>query len=219
MTDVFYAIPTANPAQCGETFARWRSLGYRTAALVDGETPEPANCDLCVRFERYGGYGWSVNRLCERLPDADWIVTGGDDTLPEPGLPPAVIAAQCAEHFRGTFGVMQPTGDPWLNHCIKHFAGSPWMGREFRRRIRLGTGPYDERYFHYFDDCALKAYATKHAGYWERPDLAQVHEHWTKRGIERPDYLKPKASREPISRMLYQRELAAGFPGSEPLPA
>ena len=44
-----------------------------------------------------------------------------------------------------TFGVMQPTGDRWGERngiaTIDRIAGSPWMGREFCRRMYHGSGP------------------------------------------------------------------------------
>ncbi len=46
-----------------------------------------------------------------------------------------------------TFGVMQPTGDPWSdNHpgekrLIRRVAGSPWLGREWCERANKGRGP------------------------------------------------------------------------------
>ena len=45
---------------------------------------------------------------------ADWVVTGGDDMWPEKGQAPETIAEECREHFGGTWGVMQPTGDRWM---------------------------------------------------------------------------------------------------------
>jgi hypothetical protein len=217
--DVWYAIPSANAEQCAATFAVWQARGYKTAVLVDGNRPFPDNADLIVRAPIYRGYGASVNLLCSLLPDVDWVCTGGDDILPDPDHDPKDIARQCAEHFNGTYGVMQPVGDRWLNACIEKFAGSPWMGREWRRRINQGRGPIWEEYGHFYDDCEHKAVAEREGVYWMRSDLIHLHEHWTKKNIPRPAYLVDKGAREPISRSLFEQRRSAGFPGSEPLPA
>lgn len=218
MSHVWYCIPSANAPQCTETFARWQAAGYMTAVLIDGDAPEPENADLIVRVEQYPGYGGSVNELCRRLPDVDWIITGGDDTYPDETHSPDQIAQECDAHFKGTFGVMQPTGDPWLENCIKNFCGSPWMGREFRRRANMGTGPYCAAYGHLYDDTELQNIAIRERCFWQRPDLAQIHNHWTKKGIPRPEYLLKYESNVFNSKRLFETRRAAGFPGSEFLP-
>lgn len=218
MSEVWYAIPSANPAQCTETFARWKDRGYMTAVLVDGDAPEPGNADLVVRVESYPGYGGSVNLLCSKLPDIDWIVTGGDDQWPDTLRDAQKIAMQCTAHFNGTFGVMQPIGDPWLNNCARFFCGSPWLGREFRRRVNRGTGPYNAEYFHYYDDTELQAVATMLQCFWQRTDVTQVHNHWTKKQQPRPDYMVRHHPREQTSRVLFERRAKANFPGHELIP-
>ena len=71
-----------------------------------------------VRVDDYRGYAVSVNTVALDVlktidPSCDWIVTGGDDTEPDLNHAADEIAAQCSEHFGGTFGVCQPTGDRW----------------------------------------------------------------------------------------------------------
>jgi hypothetical protein len=147
---VVYAIPVAASVAdaAGQCFEKWQHMGYRTAALIDGDAPAPPNADGIIRVDEYPGYGGSVNELCRHLTDFDWVVTGGHDTFPA-DKPAQVIAAELTAHFGGTFGVMQPTGDLFNDSCINHFCGSPWMGREFRRRANAGKGPYWPDYQHY----------------------------------------------------------------------
>jgi hypothetical protein len=218
MSEVWVAIPSANAPLCGETFAVWQARGYRTAVLVDGDTPDPANADMIVRTPDYRGYGWAVNTLCRALTDVDWVVTGGDDILPDPDHAPEDIAAECVKHFKGTFGVMQPVGDPWNDYCIKKCAGSPWMGKDFRRRINQGRGPYIEDFVHYYDDTYLRATCIRYGCYWEHPDITHTHEHWTKKKVARPAYLVKAEARVETSRLLFEKLVREGFVGTEPLP-
>jgi hypothetical protein len=215
MSEVWYAIPSANAPLCGETFAVWQARGYRTAVLVDGDTPDPANADLIVRSPDYRGYGWAVNTLCRALTDVEFVVSGGDDILPDPDHAPEDIAAECVAHFKGTLGVMQPTGDPWNDYCIRKCAGSPWLGREFRARANMGNGPYWEDYRHYYDDTELMNVAQGLRIFWQRPDLIHKHEHWTKVGIPRPVYLEKASAGHDRSKALFEARRLAGFPGSE----
>lgn len=108
--------------------------------------------------------------------DARWVVIGGDDVWPDTTKRADEIAAECEQHFVGhwaritkqcgrevglevspdaafaageasaTFGVMQPTGDPWastprLGRDIERICGSAWIGREFALRSYGGRGP------------------------------------------------------------------------------
>lgn len=213
--DIVYAIPCANPTHGSETLAKWKARGYRTAVLVDGETPAPANADVVHREPIYKGYGWANNLLVELLPGADIYVFGGHDIDPDPDHDPQAIGRECIAKFGGTFFVMQPTGDPWIDHCIRHFCGSPWIGREFAKRAYGGRGPYWPEYFHYYDDTELQNIAIRERCFWQREDLSQVHSHWSKSQLERPEYLIKTQPRVASSRELFGRRRAAGFPGSK----
>lgn len=151
-------------------------------------------------------------------------------------------------HHR-TFGVMQPTGDRWgetacpaclrkllpsdgCQACggtgrqatIDRIAGSPWMGREFCRRMYHGSGPMYNGYFHNFADEELQNVAIKLGVFWQRPDLVQEHRHWARpRGDWKdcPEWARkindPRLSDWDKSKALFAARKAAGFPGHEPL--
>src|SRR6266850_4068145 len=110
---VWFAIASARPN--GGTVSEWKAKGYRIALFRDIGAPDIA-ADIVIS-NVYEGYAKAVNALCKRILDedplAEWIVTGGDDNSPDPNHTPDEIASQCTEHFNGTFGVMQPTGDRW----------------------------------------------------------------------------------------------------------
>lgn len=228
--NVWFAVPSKRPLMEAErALSRWRLAGYKIALLRDrGDAPHP-EASLLVVVDTYPGYSPSVNRLVKAIletdSDASFIVTGGDDTFPDPNHAPEAIAQECTEHFGGTFGVMQPIGDPFAGYSIERIAGSPWMGREFCERINQGSGPMWPEYYHMYNDEELLNVATKHGVYWMRPDLTHYHEHWSRHGDvalprQAPTFLKYANSRENWDRMraIYETRKAADFPGSAPLP-
>jgi len=150
-----------------------------------------------------------------------------------------------------SFGVMQPTGDRWgettcpvcrglggplesiqcvsckgtmRQATIDRIAGSPWMGREFCRRMYHGSGPMYNGYHHNFADEELQNVAIKLGVFWQRRDLMQEHRHWARpRGdwADCPEWARaindPRLSDWDKSKALFAARKAAGFPGHEPL--
>jgi hypothetical protein len=133
--------------------------------------------------------------------------------------------------YWSTFGVMQPTGDRWgdgQGAYIDRVAGSPWIGREFARRMYGGNGPYWPEYTHMGVDEELQMVAEKMGVFWQRPDLTHFHAHWGRpRPGERmgqadrmPEFLEAANSPEHWKKYkeTLRRRQAAGFPGHEPIP-
>jgi hypothetical protein len=247
---VWFVIPSKRPpAEASECFAAWHRLGYRTAALREEADGKPGMVDFCCPTQSYLGWSRSVNLLVASVmaydPHAEWFVTGGDDYFPDPNHTADEIAYACSYHFEqerlkatggdstliafhGTFGVMQPTGDRWMERngeaVIDRIAGSPWMGREFCWRMYHGAGPLYNGYYHNFADEELQCVAQKLGVFWQRRDLMQEHRHWARpRGDWRdaPEWAKkindPAFSDWDKSKALFAKRKAAGFPGSEPL--
>lgn len=182
---VWFAIPSKRPAaEAQACIDKWSARGYKTAIWRDAGD-EPVNCDLLLSGQ-YEGYAKTVNKLAHAVlsgyPEAQWIVTGGDDTDPEPNVAPDEIASQLSERFQGTFGVMQPTGDRWADGSIDRIAGSPWMGREFCERIYRGSGPFWPEFRHMYGDEHLLNVAEKLGVYWRRRDLTHMHNHFVRVG-------------------------------------
>lgn len=236
---VWLTIPSAKPAaQAQECIDAWASKGYRVAIWRDTGA-EPVKCDITL-WGAYPGYAKACNALIRevagRVSDAEWFICAGDDIWPDPYGNPERIARQCARHFGAgdildhgdaehlfsTFGVMQPTGDPWSDaqgRMIERIAGSPWIGRDFALRTYGGRGPYWEEYTHCFLDNELMDVAKMLGVYWMRPDLTHDHRHWTRERRPMPQYLRNANSQEHWKQYMriWQQRKAAGYPGHQPL--
>jgi hypothetical protein len=225
---VWFCIPSARPKdEAMPIIEQWQAMGYHIALLRQGEV---LDTELCVSTERYYGWARSINILARLVLDADrtaeWIVSGGDDTEPDKTRGAEAIASECRAHFGGTFGVMQPTGDRWADGSIDRICGSPWLGREFCRRMYHGNGPMCERYNHMFGDEELQHVATRHRVLWQRRDLTHLHHHYFRTATDEVDHgavIPPHMLEWNLpehwvkSQALFRSRQAAGFPGSEPM--
>jgi hypothetical protein len=221
---VWYAIPSKRPVnEAMQVLDKWLKAGYRVAVLRDWDDPElPVHKN--IRFPEYQGYGASVNYLMRWVlsedPYCNWVVTGGDDYEPDSTIDPEKVAGECSEHFRSTFGVMQPTGDRWMldengTGASERVCDAPWIGREFALRMYGGFGPYYP-YRHFYVDEELHEVATKLGVLWHRPDIKQVHNHWCRNGGIQPPFLMNH--NWDAARTLFESRKAEGFPGHEPAP-
>lgn len=240
---VWVCIPSARPVnEVTDWCERWFRMGYRIALWRDTERIEAA--DLCV-VAPYPGYAKAANALIKMVLDSDaecsWVVATGDDTWPDPNKKAEEIAESCNWHFGSrqsavnsgdcdpmgycptthTFGVMQPTGDQWSDHqgrIIERIAGSPWIGREFARRMYGGRGPYWEGWWHNWLDEELKLVAESLGVYWMRPDLCHFHDHPLRYpGGRWPDHLQEVSEDYRRMKPVFEARRKAGFPGHEPL--
>jgi hypothetical protein len=223
----WFAIPSARPArEANETLRKWYEKGYGIALWRDSADDETALLCHVVLTGSYPGYARAVNALAAdilaRDPHCDWIVTGGDDTEPDPDHSPAEIARECIEHFGGAFGVMQPTGDRWADGSIDRICGSPWMGREFCQRMYQGNGPLWPEFTHMFVDSHLQCVAQKLGILWQRRDLTHRHNHfcrvgegvdWNHGNATMPEFLRKVNSPEhwAHSQAIFDRLRAWGF--------
>jgi hypothetical protein len=221
---VWICIPSIRPR--GGSLPAWKEAGYRVAVLRQGESLPFA--DIEISTDRYLGWAPSINLLVQEVmaqdSAAEWMVGGGDDTLPDAKRTPETIARECSEYFAGSFGVMQPTGDKqlWPASAIENFAGSPWMGREWCKRMYQGSGPLWPEYFHMFGDEELQCVAEKLGVFWQRPDLIHLHQHWAREAVKKAPaflhYVNSPGHWESSKTLFLQRK-AAGFPQHEPLAA
>lgn len=215
--NVYFAIPSANPENCRRVLPVWKSMGYKTAVLQNyqkGEIP----ADISVWSDSYPGWPGSINILAKTIVprDADIIVSGGDDMLPDPSVSAEKLAEQFLKRFPDSFGVMQPTGDGFLG--ARHFCGSPWLGRAWCDSMYGGNGPMPSGYRHNWADNELYWVAKCLGALWERPDLSQHHEHFTRTGQEKPAYWTSNVeTRDRDDVQLFIARSWQKFPGHQPL--
>lgn len=141
MGNVWFVLPSARPhIEAEAILSLWRERGYRIGLWRDPGTEE--GFDECLIIRPYEGYAKAVNALAAEVlrcdAEAEWIVTAGDDTEPDLTHTAQEIAADCAEHFEGTFGVMQCTGDRWGESRNTH-AFQKWPDQP-RRCVHCGQG-------------------------------------------------------------------------------
>jgi hypothetical protein len=218
---IWFAIPSARPPEEADRhLSRWRERGYRLAIWRDH--PASVSCDMELRGA-YPGYYAAIDAICreilERFPQTHWIVTGGDDTDPDPAKPPAEIASECEEHFRGTLGVMQPTGDRWGERgeipYAERVAGSPWMGAEWCRRAYRGRGPMHDSYRHFYGDEEVQCVALRLGLFWQRQDVTHYHDHYGRNRGAVPSFHRNARSLFVSDGDLFRARKAAGFPCHE----
>jgi len=204
--------------------SEWRKMGYRIALWRDPEDA-PIPCDMML-IGPYPGYHIAVNSLCREVMKHDmgasWLVTAGDDMTPDPSRRADEIAAECTTYFSGTFGVMQPTGDKWAASHPERICGSPWMGREFCRRMYGGHGPFCEEYFQLWGDEEMHEVCVKLGILWNREDLVHFHDHFQRGGkrplSERPSWMVRNDECYQKLKPIFDRRKRTGWPGHEPLP-
>ena len=215
---IWFAIPCKRtPSEANRSLSKWREQGYAIALWQDPDDPL-IESDLTLVGE-YPGYHRAVNCLCREIlksdPTADWIVTGGDDMDPDPNKRADEIAAECTEHFAGTFGVMQPIGDDFAGTA--KINGSPWMGREFCRRMYGGIGPWFEGYPHMWGDQEQYEVTKSRGILWQRKDLSHYHHHQSREGGPILLWMQRNNLYHPLYRPLFEERLREGFPGHEPI--
>ena len=242
---VYLCIPSARPAAEAQACVdKWSKQGYLVALFRDTGM-DLVDCDY-VEYGEYQGYSRTTNRLIKSVLAMDtacqFVITGGDDTDPDPNKRADEIAEECrayfhgvacaagiqraCEHYSETFGVMQPTGDRFAEGSIDRIAGSPWIGREFCERAYGGKGPYYHEYGHMFVDEEIMEVAKKLGVFWQRPDLTHLHHHFmrTSTAINSgaqaksiPPHLIEANSPAHWARYqaMYLGRKAAGFPGHQ----
>jgi len=235
---VWLTIPSKRPPEeCAPLLKKWKERGYNIALWRDMDSAAMPDIPAVLMLGDYPGYAAAVNQLIrlvmEQDSSAEWFIAAGDDIEPDANHSAEEIAAQCKEHFQGTFGVMQPTGDRWGDNSkgegayIDRVAGSAWIGRDFAERMYQGKGPLYHEYTHMFVDEELQCVAEKYGVFWQRRDLIHMHKHWGRGSTDQelvnadrmPEFLKGVNSPEHWRKYkaLFESRKAQGFPGSEPL--
>lgn len=218
---VWYCFPTANIHNANNVAMKWTAQGYKIAMFVDESPP----CSLLADHllvspwgkDKWPGYYAATNLLLREpcIACADVVVVGGDDMHPDP-VPAQLIREQFLEKFPDTLGVMQPVGDPFPSpNGVVGICGSPWLGRQARERLYGGLGPFPEHYFHFFGDQELWDVSARLGILWPRRDLAHYHDHWSRRGNDRPQYLHRAQQGWDTDKAKYNDRAQCGYPGHD----
>jgi len=213
--DVWYAIPSANPTRCSVAFQKWRAQGYKCAVVLDPTSSAVPEADLTLRPKPYPGYFRSVNALAKAIgSSASIVVTGGDDMTPDPTFTAQQLAEQFYERFPDGYGVMQPTGDDLPG--TEKICGSPWFGRAWLDESYEGNGPMWHEYRSFSGDEELRFVAEAQGVLWQRRDLVQRHDHWTRRGLAAMTNYQRRNEALYFERdaALFRERQDLGFPGS-----
>ncbi|MGD9790373.1 MAG: hypothetical protein AB7Q00_01045 [Phycisphaerales bacterium] len=214
--EVWFAIPSANPEKCRKVLPKWREMGYKIAVLQNHERGDIPT-DLTVWFDSYPGWAASVNILCQQIvPEScPIVVSGGDDMLPDPNHTAQELGRQFLERFPDTFGVMQPHGDEFM--VARRYCGSPFIGRAWFSTMYNGKGAMYSGYRHNWADNELYWLAKGLGVLWERPDLSHFHDHFTRRGEEKPGYWQEQVeARDLADCQMYINRSWSRFPGHQP---
>ena len=222
---VAYCIPTCNPERAATAASRWHAKGYLVYLECEsgrGVSISAAGADHVLLLDEYPGYSVASSRLAKLAVDggADIVVFGGDDMDPDQTMTAQEIGVQYLEHFQGSLGVMQPTGDSPEIFGTDRICGSPWLGRDWVLRAYGGRGPLWPGSHQFFMDEELQNVAKKLGVLWQRPELTQKHHHWLLYGIQtKTDYQKSNDSWWTPDETLFKQRKAAGFPDHQPAPS
>lgn len=215
-SEVWLALPSNNYPMAVKTLAAWKAQGYMIAILTDGATPPPpavlALADRHVApWQEYHGWVRSANYLiAEVVPkDAPVVVVAGDDMYPDEQLRASGILQLFRDRFPDLLGIMQPTGDDLDG--TDRICGSPWLGREFIKRVNGGRGCLWHEYFTFYSDEELFEVSRLLGLLWQNPSLKQYHAHWQRIGAPQTN-VKAHGYWEQ-DKELFRGRKAAGFPG------
>lgn len=230
MPKAWVCFPSAREEK-DSTLHFWREQGYASAVFRDAGTGG-VECTL-LRIGQYTGYAATQNTLVKQVLDMDpecrFVVCAADDVQPDLNWRADELADKLEAEY-GLFCVVQPTADRWGDRdgaYIDRVAGSPWIGREFARRVYGGNGPYWPEYSHMFVDAEIQDVAKLLGVFWQRRELIHYHAHW---GRPQPGEIMGHRSRMPAFleganspehwakfKALYEDRKRRGFPGHEVL--
>lgn len=217
MIEVWVLMPVAKKARAQEAYERWTKRGYRMIFFQDKGTLPWTSAPTIV--DDYNGVWKATNALAYQAfrAGADVCLFAGDDMDPDPNFTAQEIAQQYVDRFPDGYGIMQPCGDiQGMDSSGKpaaaRIAGSPWFGRGWARKAYGGRGPTLGDYYHFYGDEDLACVAEKNKVMWWRPDLTQLHRHWTWGWMDRQDYHKRNEWHWNSDHALFDKRKAEGFP-------
>lgn len=209
-------MPVANAENCRKNIPKWLGMGYEVVLLQDRfEFDVPGAKIVRMPDKQYLGWPKSVNHLVKNVidPEVGIVVAAGDDMTPDPAHRAQEIARAYWERFPDGFGILQPIGDDLDG--TDRICGSPWMGRSWLDNAYLGNGPMCGEYFQFYADEELLNVSRLLGVLWQEPLFTQYHDHWTRKGENRPHYQDLSQNHWESDKAIFERRKAAGFPGHE----
>lgn len=230
---VVVVMPVAHRDRCWENLPKWVERGYEVVVSQDKYRFDlPAGVRLLppTRSE-YIGWPRAVNELVAAVlrdtPDYDddahedklLFVAAGDDMRPDPVLTAQQMAARYFTKFPDGCGVMQPTGDDWidsLGRIAERICGSPIFGTGWAlRAYGGGVGPLWPGYFNFYADEELLNVAKSLGLLWQDPGTAHYHDHVSRTGKPYPETHAVTQARWEDDRRLFESRRDAGWPRHE----
>lgn len=218
-----YLCPVKRHAVAKFSLDRWRQMGYYPVVLLDGDDLNeqdlggpPMLVSRPFLPQCWPGYPSAINAMLasalQDFPAARVFVIGGEDMHPEPRVKAATLAELFLSYFRDTFGVMQPTGDPYGNTL--NICGSPWVGRALAEAACANGGVFHPGYWHYYADQELHDVLALRGLLQKQSKITQYHAHWGRsQNPQRPPHLHRAGEQEREDKALFERRKAERFPG------
>ena len=223
---VFVVFPSANPIRATETTMKWRQMGYQVGVYFDTGTVADTGAYREWRGP-YEGYwatcNWMAHMLVNGQEQAQVVIFAADDIEPDSKHTCAEIADAYLDKFPSLYGVMQPTGDKQGvdktgTQASARICGSPWIGANWVKRAYGGNGASWAEYKSFYGDEELLHVAKREGVLWLNPDIKQHHAHWSFGWSQQQFYQRRNSERYWLTdKALFEKRLAEGFPGSEPL--
>jgi hypothetical protein len=215
--NIWYAIPSINEERCTKAFEKWREMGYKTCVLLDKGKPQPKHADMILYTPAYEGYYKSMIEMSRAIGrEADIIITGGDDIFPDEKHTAQEIGIECFTKYPDGFFIMQPTGDAMEG--VDRICASPWFGRGWLDRAYQGRFPVWHEYIAFFGDQELKEVSSKLKSLWQRNDLCQYHDHWSRvGGPAKLEYQTKNDQHWRHDETIYKKRFMGKFPQMWPL--
>ncbi len=239
MPDLKIAVimPVAHEDRCRENLPLWAERGYDLILLQDVYRFDVSylgawlskGASLHLVIDPSGPYkGWPscVNTLVVKAQEVfgpyDVLVAAGDDMRPTPGLTAQQVARRYLDRFPDGFGIMQPTGDSWVDSLGKvseRICGSPIFGRGWVTRAYGGRGVLCPEYKNFYADEELLNVAKKLGVLWQDDGTSHEHDHWSRKPDARPPVTHALTnSWWDRDKATFERRRDSGWPGYEPLP-
>lgn len=218
----YVVMPVAHEDKCRENLPLWVERGYSVLVMQDRFkfSLDYLHSNACVVLvdPPYRGWPKCVNSLAKMAVvkfGATLVVAAGDDMRPDPNLTAERMAERYYSRFADGLGVMQPTGDTMDG--TDRICGSPIVGPAWVKRCYGGAGGVlCGEYHNFYADEELLNVARELGLLWQDPETCHYHDHWTRRGGERPQTAHDTQLWWDSDKATFERRRAAGWPDHKP---